>query len=199
MAAILPESELRKRQIWVVAFMFIAAAIVYHRFTQPGADRPAAGRFDSAAEAFAYRRMVELRGQVRGCNPRDETVSLVMWAVAEARSGGLNQFYYNSAGDSAAETVEAFERIGAVETALIFRAAGDLFGSDGPPRDRLERRKRLALFDWDERARLERLDDAFHARGDDLFLLLQRYFEADRDEIPRDPLEAFLPWSVRSS
>lgn len=75
--------------------------------------------------------------------PVERDFILTWWLEAEASNGSLHQYFSNSTGDSALDTVTALDRIGAPRAADILRDAIKLFG-DGPyPTDRNERNKIL--------------------------------------------------------
>jgi hypothetical protein len=69
----------------------------------------------------------------------ERVVVLVSRANFEIELGGLDTFYYNSAGDEAAPTVDALEAVGATQAASALRAANALFPGGSPPRDREKR------------------------------------------------------------
>jgi hypothetical protein len=60
--------------------------------------------------------------------------SVVRQFEAEVNNGGLHQYYFNSSSNSAIETPEALDTIGASHTAEIVRKANSIF-PQGPPRD----------------------------------------------------------------
>lgn len=57
----------------------------------------------------------------------ERVVVLVSRANFEIELGGLDAFYYNSAGDEAVATVAALEAVGATHAASTLREANDLF------------------------------------------------------------------------
>jgi len=69
----------------------------------------------------------------------ERIVVLVSRANFEVELGGLSAFFYNSAGNYAAETLLALETVGAVHAAAALRAAMALFPGGSPAADR-ERR-----------------------------------------------------------
>jgi hypothetical protein len=69
----------------------------------------------------------------------ERIVVLVSRANFEIELGGLDTFYYNSAGDEAVPTVAALESVGATQAALALREANALFPGGSPPRDRGKR------------------------------------------------------------
>src|SRR5438094_7838 len=72
-------------------------------------------------------------------SPTERVVVLVSRANFEIELGGLDAFYYNSAGDEAVPTVAALEVVGATKAASTLRSANALFPAGSPPRDREER------------------------------------------------------------
>jgi hypothetical protein len=69
----------------------------------------------------------------------ERVVVLVSRANFEIELGGLDAFYYNSAGDEAVPTVAALEAVGATQAASTLREANALFPGGSPPRDREKR------------------------------------------------------------
>src|SRR5258705_3440499 len=57
----------------------------------------------------------------------------------EINNGGFNQFFFNSSGDFAHETMSSLRIIGATKTAHILQQAIDQFPSSKVPQDRLQR------------------------------------------------------------
>jgi hypothetical protein len=66
---------------------------------------------------------------------------LIAELQAEVNNGGFDQFYFNSAGNYADETVIALKRIGADQTAELVAAANALFPKGKVPQDRNKRQK----------------------------------------------------------
>jgi hypothetical protein len=61
----------------------------------------------------------------------------------EVNNGGFHQYYWNSPGDHARETVEALRTLRAHNTAELVIAANAVFGPEGPSADREQRWKQL--------------------------------------------------------
>jgi hypothetical protein len=53
----------------------------------------------------------------------EQTVHLVSWATLEIENGGISQLIWNSNGEYAPETVDAFEAVGAHDAAAALRVA----------------------------------------------------------------------------
>jgi hypothetical protein len=116
-------------------------------------------------------------------SPAEQIFACVWQLEAEVNNGGFDQFYSDSAGDHAAETVAALERIGAGHTAAVVRRANALFGIGGPPRDRDTREDALDQVREDREGEFEELDSAFYEYKDNLSQLLYVYVMEHRTEI----------------
>ena len=106
-----------------------------------------------------------------------EKVFQCIWGLeAEVNNGGLDQFYFNNAGDHAAETVKSLEIIEAKHTANLVRRANALFGEAGPSSDHFARQKQLfALEDAGKDKEMENLTKEFLKYNDPLGKLLEAY------------------------
>jgi len=100
---------------------------------------------------------------------REQTLFLVWSFTAEVDNGGFEQFFFNSGGGYASETVDALERIGAADVGALLRRAIDLFPHAVVPRE-LEARN----------AALDQLGDDADERFDEL---LKAYFRIGSDPV----------------
>lgn len=105
---------------------------------------------------------------------RREVTNVIENLEAEVNNGGFDQFFYNSAGDKTAETIQALETIGAVAMADILKRAAAKFPGNMPPRDRFARQEVLLQISPDAEA-FEELDGEFYGYPDDLADLLANY------------------------
>src|SRR5918997_2616489 len=78
-----------------------------------------------------------------GLTEAEQTVYCIAGLERDVNNGGFAQFFFNSAGDQARETVAALRRISAAHTAGLLERAMTPFGSAGPSRDYQERRQQL--------------------------------------------------------
>ena len=109
-----------------------------------------------------------------------ERVFVRVWQLeAEVNNGGFAQYYFNSAGDLAAEAPAALEAIGATHTAGIVRGANAVFPA-GPPR---EQDAREELLDSIPAEAFAPFDEGFLAYTDDLSSLLYAYVQSHREQI----------------
>ena len=100
----------------------------------------------------------------------------------EINNGGFNQFYFNSAGDFAHETIESLKAIGAHKTAEIVKKANDQFPKGIVPSDRAVRQELLEKIEikanefWDE------LDQKFFEYEEDLNSLNMEYVRKNKNQ-----------------
>ncbi|WP_210465765.1 DMP19 family protein [Rufibacter roseolus] len=86
----------------------------------------------------------------------------------EINNGGFNQFYYNSSGDFAHQTVESLNAIGADKTAEILKKANGQFPNQTVPKDRAERQEIVEQIEEEANVVWEELDQQFFDYEDDL-------------------------------
>ena len=99
----------------------------------------------------------------------------------EINNGGFNQYFCNSSGDNAHETILSLKAIGADRTADILQKAIDQFPGKKVQKDRDERNKIVEQIEevvnevWDE------LDQQFYKYQDDLNTLNIEYVKKHKD------------------
>jgi hypothetical protein len=113
----------------------------------------------------------------------ERIVVLVSRANFEIELGGLDAFYYNSAGDEAVLTVDALEVVGATQAASILREANALFPGGSPPRDREKRFAGLEVVRKLPRCPLSSLEKKVGGDVPDVFSRLCDYIEAHAKEL----------------
>jgi hypothetical protein len=100
-----------------------------------------------------------------------EAVGVGVWMLdAEVNNGGFDQYYFNSAGDLAIQTVAALKSIGAVKTAVLLACANEEFPEATPPTDRAERQR--VLDEIREVARFAALEREFYRDEENRISLL---------------------------
>jgi hypothetical protein len=90
-------------------------------------------------------------------------------------NGGFWQFFVNSAGDQARETVEALGAIGAAHTASLVERAMAVFPGGAPSPDHDTCQAQVDALPEEAHAQWEALDEAFFRYQDDLTGLLRGY------------------------
>nr|WP_315494720.1 DMP19 family protein [uncultured Rhodoferax sp.] len=103
-----------------------------------------------------------------------EAVGVGVWMLeTEVNNGGFYQYYFNSAGNLALQTVETLKAIGASNTASLLSAANAEFPGALPPVDRTERQE--ALDQIREAARFASLEEEFYRDEERLLARLASY------------------------
>lgn len=100
----------------------------------------------------------------------------------EINNGGFNQFFYNSSGDFAHETIKSLKIIGADKTAAILQQAIDLFPDKTVPQDRIERQEILKKIETTANEIFEDLDQKFFVYEDDLNTLNLEFVRQNKDK-----------------
>lgn len=120
----------------------------------------------------------EEKGRRIGLSMLTETervVVLVSRANFEIELGGFSAFFYNSAGDHAAETVSALDAVGASRASAALRAALAKFPGGVPPSERDLRYSG----DWQAvLGSLGELDTEFNRERPDIFSRLCSFMES---------------------
>jgi Domain of unknown function (DUF4375) len=110
-------------------------------------DRPVQFPFDHPAAKEANRLFrtleVNLEDDYKKLPKRDRYVWDVSWFEAEVMNGGVDQYFYNSAGDHAAECLKALQAIGAKQSYSLLKKACDLFPQGQPSANRTVRQQQL--------------------------------------------------------
>lgn len=100
----------------------------------------------------------------------------------EINNGGFDQFFFNSSGDFAHDTVNSLDAIGAKATVALLIRAIDEFPDGNVPNDTSERRRlMLELWPVSPNKVWEQLDQKFYAYEDDLNALNMAYVTANRE------------------
>lgn len=99
----------------------------------------------------------------------------------EVNNGGFAQYFFNSSGNFANETVAAFQMIGASKTAEICRRANSVFGEEVPV-DWNEREEALNQLPDEVDEILENCDNDFFEYEEDIRALLYEYVLKHKSE-----------------
>jgi hypothetical protein len=100
----------------------------------------------------------------------------------EINNGGFNQYFFNSSGDFAHQTVQSLIKIGAKKTADILQKAIDQFPDKNVPQDRTERQELLEQIEEEANPVWEELDQKFFAYEDNLNALNIKFVKNNKDK-----------------
>jgi len=99
---------------------------------------------------------------------------------AEVNNGGIDQFFFNSTGDYALETVDALEKIQASKAAAILREACERFPEGKPPTSLATRRELMLATVSPESDAFHDLDERFFKYEENITELLRKYLAHDQ-------------------
>jgi hypothetical protein len=140
---------------------------------------------DDTKFAIAMSDLVFAREQAAGyaqLTPAERVVLCLDGLEREVNNGGFAQFFENSAGDHAMDTIEALKTLGASQMAAMVSDAVSVFPENRPASDRDRRQEQLARLDPQARARLDELDSAFYKYPENLAALERKYVRAHQDQ-----------------
>jgi hypothetical protein len=120
-------------------------------------------------------------------SPAHRVVVCVWGACGEIDNGGFEQFFFNTSGDWALETPDAFRAISALELADLVARAAQEFPGGNPSRDLDTRREELDGGSVESLARWLELGSRFDGRTVDS--LLVRFIQNNMDEVFPDDLK----------
>ncbi|ARN77369.1 hypothetical protein BST97_04880 [Nonlabens spongiae] len=103
----------------------------------------------------------------------------------EINNGGFNQFYFNSSGNYANETIDALTKIGANKTAEIVKKANSEFENGTVPKDRAERQNKLELIEEKAEENWNKCDSEFYEYNDDLTELLIAFILKNKSDFEK--------------
>ena len=103
---------------------------------------------------------------------KEQQIVLIEELEREINNGGFNQFFYNSAGDYAHETIAALREVKSVKFLKTMESAVSLFPDSKVPRNRNEREKILERIENDANPEWDRLDSEFLEYDEDIYSLL---------------------------
>lgn len=118
---------------WLIGAAAQARVIAPHELSPTGILSPAEQAFYAALERVRAR---EADVGYRKLAARERLVLCLGNFEAEVNNGGFSQFFLNSSGDHAADTLKALEKIGARKGAAMLAEAMALFPGGAPPPDR---------------------------------------------------------------
>lgn len=110
--------------------------------------------------------------KIDGLNESQKVLLIVENLEREINNGGFHQFYFNSSGNYANETIDALTKIGANKTVEIVKKANLEFKKGVVPKDRVKRQNELELIKEKAEENWNKCDLEFYEYNDDLTELL---------------------------
>ena len=145
-------------------------------------------------EIDAYLNEISNYGQeIEKLNSSQRVLLIIENLQREINNGGFKQFYWNSSGDYAMETVDRLKQIGATITAGVVKKANDQFPDGLVPEDRDKRGEVLSLIGEKSSEYWNALDHKFYGPNketgiweiDDLPNLLIEFVKANKADFEK--------------
>lgn len=115
-------------------------------------------------------------------NEAEKTFLYVEIFEAEVNNGGFDQYFFNSSGDYANETLESLKKIGALKTAKLVEEAFSYFPENPIPKDNEKRRKILENIDTKTCEKWNELEDVFYQNEENIGGLALEYVRQNKTE-----------------
>lgn len=109
----------------------------------------------------------------------------IFWLITEVNNGGMDQYFHNSSGDFALETVADLRLIGAPETADLVERGCKFFPEGKPAKDIEVRRQQMNEFKRAELVALDDLSNPFYDRSENLNALLLTWWRKQHPAQPK--------------
>lgn len=122
----------------------------------------------------------ELYDDFENLNEAEKTFLYVEILEAEINNGGFDQYFFNSSGDYAYETLKSLKEIGALKTAKLVEEAFSNFPSNPIPKDNEKRREILEKIDDQTSEKWNELEDKFYLYEENIEELLLEYVKQNR-------------------
>jgi hypothetical protein len=103
------------------------------------------------------------------------------WLEMEINNGGFDQYFFNSSGEFAHETVVSLKLIGAHKSVIMLQTAIDQFSNGIVPKDRAERIGLMELIREGAEEIWSELDSRFFEQDEDLDKLNLDYIRINRE------------------
>lgn len=124
----------------------------------------------------------ELYNNFENLNKAEKTFLFVEMLEAEINNGGFDQYFFNSSGNYAAETLEALKKIGAFKTAQIVEEAYSYFPENPIPKDNEKRQELLENIDEQTSEKWSQLEDKFYLYEENISGLVLDYVRKNVSE-----------------
>ncbi|HMO81211.1 MAG TPA: DMP19 family protein [Pyrinomonadaceae bacterium] len=169
--------------IVVLGILVAIALIAFNRWIDMQEDPGEKDNLHGMIDSYGEIRRKLASGTPRGLRRIElamapiDIVMLVECLEGEVNNGGFDQFFFNSSGDYAKETIDALKQIGAHQTAEIVQLACDRFPHGSPPIDiSLRRTLMLETVSPDADAFID-LEERFYSYEEPISDLLEMFKE----------------------
>ncbi|MEM6965720.1 MAG: DMP19 family protein, partial [Bacteroidota bacterium] len=115
-------------------------------------------------------------------NEFEKNVLLVLGLDGQVSNGGFSQFFFNSTGKFAHETVDALQAIGATESYQLLKEAIPFFPKSFIPKDTGERRDLMDEFPEKIYEAWDQLDSRFYKKNENLDALVISYVRKNKNK-----------------
>jgi hypothetical protein len=112
----------------------------------------------------------------------EQVIACLTEVEMEVNNGGFDQYYWNSPGEHAIQTVAALKELGAQHTAGLVAEANAVFGPADPDPDRGRRWDQMKKLPPSARDKWGELDGIFYEYRDNLSALAAAYIRRHRDQ-----------------
>ncbi len=126
-------------------------------------------------ESFDYISKKESLIGFNSLSEKEQIIYSVWWLEAEVNNGGFHQYFWNSSGDYANQTLSALEKIGAIKNAALLKAAMDIAFEGAAPVARDSRQFFLEQNEEMKQERLGELDSDFYEYKEDFYKLINQF------------------------
>ena len=116
--------------------------------------------------------------------PEQKVVYLAYFMDAEVHNGGFDQFFFNSQGNHARETLDALRALGAPTSAKLLKKACEAFAPEEPSPDRDLRWVQMDRIPKPLREGWNALDDLYYKCGESVPALCDAYIQARPTAFP---------------
>ena len=130
---------------------------------------------------FSYDRMGDLQWEEL---PRGLRIALLVNEFdSQVANGGFQQYFFNSSGEYALETLGILQAVGARETAQLLEQALTVFPNSEPSQDNAQRADQVARLNDDQLKKLESLSQAYYQQNENLFEVTASYLGEHKSEL----------------
>lgn len=131
--------------------------------------------------------------EIEKLNSSQRVLLIIENLEREINNGGFKQFYWNSSGDYAMETIDVLKQIGAKKTGEVVKKANDQFPNGVVPKDRNQRGDILGLISEKSYEKWNILDLTFYGPNketgeweiDDIPNLLVKFVKANKSDFEK--------------